>query len=71
MIVNIPKDRLIIVEHYYGIHSAIWSEADEKFVYAEPLTDLYNGAWNMKYFETRYVDESEVFDWNELEMKKD
>ena len=63
---NIPKDRQIVIEHSMGTSVAIWSEADEKFVYANVQTDMYNGEWNMKYFENEYIEEKDILNWREI-----
>lgn len=63
---NIPKDRQIIVECWLGTSVAIWSEADKKFVYANIQADMYEGKWNMMYFENEYIKESEITNWRAI-----
>ncbi len=63
----IPRDRQIIIRHNLGTNVALWSEPDNKFVYANVQIDLYDGSWNMKYFENEYLSESEIICWWELE----
>lgn len=63
---SIPKDRQIIITHTLGTNVAIWSEPDSKFVYANPLADLYEGKWNMMYFENEWIEENEITSWREL-----
>jgi len=61
------KDKQIIIENEYGIECvAIWSEADKKFVYANLQTDMYDGKWNMNYFENEYILEKDIKKWREL-----
>jgi len=52
---EVPKDRQIIV-----------SEADKCFAVANPQTDLFNGQWNMNYFENESITEDEILGWREL-----
>lgn len=63
---NIPKDKQIIIEHKYGTSVAIWSEADKKFAYANPQTDLYEDKWNMNYYENEYIKEEDIESWRDL-----
>lgn len=63
---SIPKDRPIVIECWLGTGVAIWSEADKKFVYANFQTDMYEGEWNMNYFENEYIEEKEILAWREL-----
>jgi len=63
---NIPKDRKIIIEHKYGNNVAIWSEADKKFAYANLQADMYEGEYNMYYFETLYIDEKDIIAWRDF-----
>jgi len=62
----IPKNKQIIIITEKGRRVAIWSEADKHFVYANPCTDLYNGKWNMNYFENESIEEDEILAWKEL-----
>lgn len=63
---KIPKDRQIIIEHDFGTSVAIWSETDGSFVYANPQVDLFEGVWNMHYFENEYIEEEDIKSWREL-----
>jgi len=63
---KIPKDREIIIIINQGNYLAVWSEADERFIYANPQTDMYKGKWNMKYFENEYISEDEILGWRDL-----
>lgn len=64
---KVPKDRKILIESpYTGKTVAIWSEAEKKFAYAELQADMYNGSWNMMYFETDYINEADIKEWSEL-----
>lgn len=63
---DIPKDRQIVIEHKNGRSVAIWSQADECFVYANLQVDLFQGKWNMRYFENESIDESDIVSWSEL-----
>ncbi len=63
---RIPKDRQIIIEHGHSKNVAIWSEADKLFVYANVQTDMYEGLWNMFYFENEYIKEEDIVGWSEL-----
>jgi hypothetical protein len=64
---KIPKDRQIIINHKMGINTAIWSEDDKQFVYANVQVDLYKGEWNMYYFENEYIDEKDIISWREID----
>lgn len=66
MIEPIPKDREIIISHNRSKNVAIWSAADELFVYANVQVDLYMGKWNMNYFENEYIREKDIESWSEL-----
>ena len=63
---NIPRDREIIIQTKRGKYTAIWSEADNLFAYASHNVDMYQGQWNMHYFETDYIKEEDILTWNEL-----
>lgn len=64
---KIPKDRQIIIKDKNEIESvAQWSEADKKFATAIFQLDLFEGKWNMGYFENEYITESEIVGWREL-----
>ena len=63
---KIPKDRQIIITHSMGINVAIWSEADKQFVYANLQVDMYNGEWNMYYFENEYIEEEYIISWTNI-----
>lgn len=64
---QIPKDRQIIITDEYGMERvAHWSEADEKFVYANLQTDMYEGKWNMNYYENEYIKEEHILYWREF-----
>ena len=66
MIEPIPKDRQIVIKHGHSKNVAIWSVADELFVYANVQVDLYRGEWNMNYFENEYIKEEDIESWSEL-----
>lgn len=61
-----PKDRQILIEHEYGTSVAIWNEPDNRFAYADLQVDLYEGTWDMRYFETKSIKEEEILNWKEL-----
>lgn len=63
---KIPKDKEIVIETPYGTKVAIWSKPDNKFVYANVQVDLYEGEWNMKYFENEHIEEKDIIKWREL-----
>jgi len=63
---KIPKDREIIIITATGHHASIWSPTDKKFVYANIQIDLYEGKWDMYYYETEYIEEDYVLGWREL-----
>ena len=63
---TIPKDRQIIIEHKKSTNVAIWSKADGLFVYANVQTDMYEGEWNMLYFDNEYIKEEDILSWKEL-----
>jgi len=63
---KIPKDREIIIITAAGNHVAIWSPTDKKFVYANIQIDLFEGKWDMYYYETEYIEEDYVLGWREL-----
>ena len=64
--IKIPKNRQIIIEHKMGTNVAIWSGADEKFVYANAVIDMYESKWDMYYFENEYIDEKNIKSWKEI-----
>ena len=66
MIEPIPKDREIVISHNRSKNVAIWSAADELFVYALRSVDMYHGLWNMNYFENEYIREEDIESWSEL-----
>ena len=64
---KIPKDKQIIVTDKYGMERvAQWSEADELFATAMFQLDMYEGKWNMGYFENEYINEKNILKWREL-----
>ena len=63
---KIPKDRQIIITSSMGTNVAIWSEADKQFVYANLQVDMYNGEWNMYYFENEYIKEEYIISWTNI-----
>jgi len=63
---KIPKDRQIIIAIKDGKFVAMFSEADDKFVYAKPQTDMYEGKWSMNYYENGYIEYYEIIAWSEL-----
>ena len=63
---KIPKDKQIIITTVTGNYVAVWSDADKQFVYASPRIDMYQGEWNMHYFENEYIDEKDILGWREL-----
>jgi len=63
---EIPKNRPIVIETKEGKRVAQWSGADNKFAYANPQIDMYEGKWNMCYFENEYIEEKYVLGWSEL-----
>lgn len=63
---KIPKDRQIIIQTKFGKYVAQWSEADNRFAYANPQLDMYEGKWDMFYFENEYIEESDILEWREL-----
>ena len=66
MMNNIPKDRQIIIITKQGTYAAQWSPADNKFAYANVQIDMYEGKWDMYYYETEYIEEDYVLGWREL-----
>ena len=63
---QIPKDRQIIIITKHNNLVARWSPADRKFIYANLQVDMYDGKWNMYYFENEYIDEDYILGWREL-----
>lgn len=64
---KIPKDKQIIITDEYGMKRvAHWSEADGKFATAIFQLDMYEGKWNMGYFENEYISEESIVKWEEL-----
>lgn len=61
-----PKDRLIIIQSPFSRTVAKWSETDNAFVYANPQTELYDGKWNMHYFENECIKEQDIKEWSEI-----
>ena len=41
----------------------MWNAAVDKWVYANPQINLYEGEWNDSYFESEWDDESELKGW--------
>jgi hypothetical protein len=41
----------------------MWNTAVDKWVYASPQINLYEGEWNDPYFESEWDDESELKGW--------
>ena len=41
----------------------MWNAAVDKWVYANPQINLYEGEWNDTYFESEWDDESELKGW--------
>ena len=63
---NIPKDKQIIIETKQITAVAIWSEANKKFVYASIQTNMYEGKWNMNYFENEWIEEKDILKWRKI-----
>jgi len=63
---KIPKDREILIKTDTGTHIARYSPADGKFVYANLLIDMYEGKWDMYYYETEYIKENFILGWMEI-----
>jgi len=63
---QIPKDRQIIIITKQGTYTSQWSPADNKFAYANIQIDMYEGKWDMYYYETEYIEEDYVLGWREL-----
>jgi len=63
---QIPKDRQIVIITKKGTHAAQWSEADKQYAYANVQIDMFEGKWDMVYFDTEYIDEDCVIGWREL-----
>ena len=63
----IPKDKQIIITDEYKMERiAHWSEADEKFATAMMQLDMYEGVWNMNYYENEYIKEENILSWREF-----
>lgn len=63
----IPKDKQIIITDEYKMERiAHWSEADEKFATAMMHLDMYEGKWNMNYYENEYIKEENILSWREF-----
>ena len=63
---GIPKDREIIIQTKLGKFIAIFSPPDDMFVYANHAVDMYQGLWNMHYYETEYIKEKDILEWKEF-----
>ena len=63
---QIPKDRQIIISTDMGKYVAIWSPADKKFAYANPQIDMFEGKWDVYYYENEYIKEEDITSWREL-----
>jgi len=63
---QIPKDRQIIIITETGKCVAIWSPADKAFACANLQIDMFEGKWNMKYYENMYIKEENISAWREL-----
>lgn len=62
----IPKDRVILINVDTGWTVARYNKVEDKFVYAMPQTDLYQGEWQDHYFENEWIKESEIKEYMEI-----
>jgi len=63
---QIPKDREIKIVTSTGTHIARYSPIDGKFAYANLFKDMYDGKWDMYYYETEYIEEKFILGWMEI-----
>jgi predicted metalloprotease len=61
-----PRDRSFLVNTDAGWTVAHYSKVGDQFVYANLQADLFKGEWNDYYYDTEYLDESEIKEWKEL-----
>ena len=62
-----PKDRTFLANiglPWYVV--AHWNPAMDEFVYASMQVDMFEGEWNDTYFESDYLNESDIRSWIEL-----
>jgi hypothetical protein len=60
-----PKDGTIFLANFGQplLVCCCWNEASNKWIYANPQTDMHDGDWCDRYFDNEWEDESYLKGW--------